>query len=769
MAWYNASWTKRKKITIQSSKVPTTASDFSVYVKLDDLGTDFWAGVKNGGGDIRITKADGTTELAREVVSCDTGTSKGELYFKADSISSSANTDFYIYYGNSGASDYAVSGTYGARAVWSGHVGVWHLKETSGSAVNSASASYSGTFNGGLPDSVAGKIGNAQDCDGDGDYVNIGNVGITENWTMNFWAKSHEIGENPVYFPVGLTTSADNGIGMGGYYVPVDNKIYVFDGTNLLKGTTDVSEDVWYFITVVKNGSTYYLYVNGSLEASGTLNDIDISDLRLGRRSGTDAWYFNGVIDEARVADTTRTTNWITTEYNNQNSPSTFYSVGGQETYTDINKALAYSVKTEKEKTEAVLYSVLKEQPIILSLAYSVVAYPEATKVISYCVLASGEQTAEIDYLIIAEKELTLGVDYSVKQWQEITKVLSYEVVAKNEALQSLAYAVRGSGVLDEGLTYQVVASVDLERDLSYFVLVLGAVELDLSYSVVAGGGNTKGLQYFVKLGAEITKDLSYFAKPFSVVELGLDYEVFTFPEKTEVLEYRILKTAGIELGLDYSILKKNKKELQLNYEILFSGAVNRPLSYSVFSSSQIDLGIDYSIGFVFEEIKGLEYSISAGQSINRGLRYSVKTTEEKTKALSYFIGRELSGTKGLEYFIFKEKKKNLAVSYSVEKIREKTKIVDYYVGWAVDIEKELEYSIHPSARLPLVYTVFTSPEKTKTILYFVEVNPYSDEPSPYSKDCLADDPIYSPEITPFSKADNPYSEKAGSNPFPRP
>ena len=37
--------------------------------------------------------------------------------------------------------------------------------------------------------------------------------------------------------------------------------------------------------------------------------------------------YFDGLIDEFRISDVVRSADWILTEYNNQNSPETFYMV----------------------------------------------------------------------------------------------------------------------------------------------------------------------------------------------------------------------------------------------------------------------------------------------------------------------------------------------------------------------------------------------------------------------------------------------------------
>ena len=49
-----------------------------------------------------------------------------------------------------------------------------------------------------------------------------------------------------------------------------------------------------------------------------------------GYASGT-AYDWDGFIGEFRISKTARSADWIVTEYNNQNSPSTFYTVGSQQ------------------------------------------------------------------------------------------------------------------------------------------------------------------------------------------------------------------------------------------------------------------------------------------------------------------------------------------------------------------------------------------------------------------------------------------------------
>ncbi|HLN18804.1 MAG TPA: hypothetical protein VK255_01375, partial [Patescibacteria group bacterium] len=76
-AWYNASWGYRVKVTVNAAQVPSTQTNFPVYVNLANLPAGFFSHVRSDGGDIRITKSDGTTELPREVVSINVGSTAG--------------------------------------------------------------------------------------------------------------------------------------------------------------------------------------------------------------------------------------------------------------------------------------------------------------------------------------------------------------------------------------------------------------------------------------------------------------------------------------------------------------------------------------------------------------------------------------------------------------------------------------------------------------------------------------------------------------------
>jgi len=76
-------------------------------------------------------------------------------------------------------------------------------------------------------------------------------------------------------------------------------------------------------------------YVNGALDythnAPGSIGDSAADDFMVAAYSLPEDLGFNGIIDEVRVSNTARTADWIKTCYNNQGDPSTFHSVGDEE------------------------------------------------------------------------------------------------------------------------------------------------------------------------------------------------------------------------------------------------------------------------------------------------------------------------------------------------------------------------------------------------------------------------------------------------------
>ncbi len=345
-SYYDVLWLKRKRIRINRQYSAGGLTSVPVNIDLADLGTDFWT-ASNGGGEIRITKKDGITEVAREIVAyTDNGTSgTGEVWFLADALEdndSTADSFFYLYYSNAAASDYATNATFGAQNVWpSGYEGVWHLQEDpSGSApqmVESTSNERNGTSDGTMTtgDSVPGRCGgNAIDFDGSDDSVSTSIFPDGTYSTISFWF-------NPdVFAGQSFRSSGCHDSSNHRFYLGIDtNNCFSGWGSGFTSGSPhNMSIGTWYYMTMVEDGSgNSAVHVNG-VECDtlvSTFVGTSVRQMYIGGRSSTAGTlinsYMDGQIDEFRVSTDSISVAQIFAEYFNQNGINTFYFFDAEE------------------------------------------------------------------------------------------------------------------------------------------------------------------------------------------------------------------------------------------------------------------------------------------------------------------------------------------------------------------------------------------------------------------------------------------------------
>lgn len=124
-------WGRKQKITIDHTKVSGSGShsDFIALITLDHLDAEIVdAGANsalNGGGDIRFSSdSAGVTQLPCHISSFVTnataGNRKCHIKVEVPSVSTSADTELYIWYKKAGESQPAVTDTYGRNAAFSG-------------------------------------------------------------------------------------------------------------------------------------------------------------------------------------------------------------------------------------------------------------------------------------------------------------------------------------------------------------------------------------------------------------------------------------------------------------------------------------------------------------------------------------------------------------------------------------------------------------------------------------------------------------------------
>src|SRR5256885_14635299 len=92
-----------------------------------------------------------------------------------------------------------------------------------------------------------------------------------------------------------------------------------------------------------------------NLNGSGTLSTTIATSTNAAKIGARDdlisSIFFKGSIAEVRISNTARSAGWDTTSYNNQSSPSTFYSVGSIITLNTKSTAIRTRIATKVTKS----------------------------------------------------------------------------------------------------------------------------------------------------------------------------------------------------------------------------------------------------------------------------------------------------------------------------------------------------------------------------------------------------------------------------------
>lgn len=332
-------------LTVPTNAPGFTASvvDFPLYIDAADLFTipTFDTGVSADGGNIRTYKNDGTTAAPREVVDIDTSANTGEIHTLQD-LSILSNNVIPIHVVD-GATEPAVTDPLGRNAVWPDYEIALHGKDNVDSTGNYGTLTETGS-----PTKPSGVIGNGFQFASASDYLSTASSDILddETRTISFWYKrsgslpsggdgiavgvARNTGATPSWGAV-LTSSGGN-LEVGHF----DRLNSINPETGVLSFTVADGEDVFLSygvsasateIAAIHNSTTYTGTASGRFRPAGgtTTNRISLNRAEdSSPETGT-----NLLLDEVRVtaSGVSRSTNWRDTEYANQSSPSTFYTV----------------------------------------------------------------------------------------------------------------------------------------------------------------------------------------------------------------------------------------------------------------------------------------------------------------------------------------------------------------------------------------------------------------------------------------------------------
>lgn len=208
-----------------------------------------------------------------------------------------------------------------------GLVGYWPF---CGNANDDSGHGNNGTVNGAtLTTDRFGNSNSAYSFDGVDDKIHIGQLNLTSNYSISFWSNlNNSQFQYPIGFGVNQTNSVDIFKGYGiGYSSTLpqcsgltNSKYFVFDAVstcnNFIECNNIINPSQWSHVVMSKNGNLVSIYINGTLENSGTnLNLQGIIDLYFGVRTDLFA-YFNGILDDIGIWNRALTPSEITQLYN---------------------------------------------------------------------------------------------------------------------------------------------------------------------------------------------------------------------------------------------------------------------------------------------------------------------------------------------------------------------------------------------------------------------------------------------------------------------
>ena len=280
-------------------------------------------------------------------------TSASELYYQVESynqttgtllvwvqipnISYANNNVITFYYGSKTPT--VTHNTAFFQKTWpSDYQAVYHFNDAAYTGTTNDGTANAGvaTLTGFQPtDFIAGKIGMAYNFGGTPATPTVNSMTATpavasNTFTMSAWVNLTIAGNDQKI----LTNQNSSGTFSGGYKlgvftsnIPETEGVGTGDRNNLPNPNT-FSTGTWYYVQGVYDGATMSTYVNGvqykTLAVTGS--NTYSNTLYIGIGEGGN-YPFSGTIDEPRISNIAKTTDWIKMEYVDQNNPVVFTNV----------------------------------------------------------------------------------------------------------------------------------------------------------------------------------------------------------------------------------------------------------------------------------------------------------------------------------------------------------------------------------------------------------------------------------------------------------
>jgi hypothetical protein len=326
-------------ITVNNGQVPSPQTDFPILISLTDVRLKTVANgghvIHSGGFDIRPYSDSGITTAITgyELVFYDGVNGILEMWVKRASLADGTIT--YLAY-----NDASINTDGSSTATWSSSfVNVYHLKDGTTLSVLDARNSANGTNHGAT--ATTGKIdGGAGFASASSQFIDTSSFTGPAAITLSAWV-------NGTTFPSaynGVIVRNNAGSTFIGIWVKSNGKVaWLINNSGVSQdgtGTHTLSTATWTYLTMTYDSTSGLVgYVNATSDASHAANGTAATNAiqtDIGQDHPNAGRFWNGALDEVRISSVARASDWITTEYNNQNAPSTFQTLGTEVSLNSI-------------------------------------------------------------------------------------------------------------------------------------------------------------------------------------------------------------------------------------------------------------------------------------------------------------------------------------------------------------------------------------------------------------------------------------------------
>jgi hypothetical protein len=333
---FDEGWHFRKEIMINESMVHGELKNFPMLVSVVD--PDLREHAQVDGDDILFMADTGVAQkLNHEVEYYNSNVGELVAWVNLPLVSYDSSTSLYMYYGNNycGPQEYPLN-------VWNASYKVVHHMDDDPDTTHIRDSScqhHDGTKKASnQPLESGGFIRKAQYFDGDDDFIDSEDFAIPVDFSVSMWVKPDEIDDNNYCFIGHHWGSGWDlfkfGMNTDGYYAGTNMESYSAgertSGWQYLTCTGVLVGNPRTNITVYRNASRlWWNRLPGRVDTGPNTFEVTIGrDWDYGPVSND---YFKGMIDEVRVMQTVRNSEWFATEYDNQNNPSDFLVFGPEE------------------------------------------------------------------------------------------------------------------------------------------------------------------------------------------------------------------------------------------------------------------------------------------------------------------------------------------------------------------------------------------------------------------------------------------------------